>query len=211
VKRQIPLEQATIEQLHKFAVETVGLQDLDINLGFPRILAAVQSAWDKPAIEVDDGEEAPRPAAPIRGAAPRTREDLQRRLGMEPRLPNGAKPLQSRGAAYQADPHVILMIGKQDVPGGAEPVPVSVNGSAMLIERGQMVEIAYRYYEALLNAQRTTYTQKVNYLTHEVSMIPEVVQSYPFSVYWLPSSEEIADWVERTNTLQAPKEELEPA
>jgi hypothetical protein len=72
---------------------------------------------------------------------------------------------------------VRIIIPASDAPGGQDPVPVSVNGSAMLIPRDQECEVPYPYYEALKNAVRQVYTP----LPDGGLSPPKDVPAYPFS------------------------------
>lgn len=72
---------------------------------------------------------------------------------------------------------VTIMIPSSNDPGGQDDVPVSVNGSAMLIPRDIEAKIPFEYYEALKNATRLVYTPLPNGGMSE----PKEVPAYPFS------------------------------
>ena len=72
---------------------------------------------------------------------------------------------------------VKVIIQSSDAPGGQDPVPVSVNGSAMLIPRDVEAEIPFEYYEALRNAVRQHYTPLPDGGLSE----PKDVPAYAFS------------------------------
>jgi hypothetical protein len=73
---------------------------------------------------------------------------------------------------------VTVMIAAHDGPGGDEPVPVSVNGKAMLIPRGVEAPIKRMYLEVLKNAVEARYEALDN-----GGMSPaRPVHRYPFSV-----------------------------
>lgn len=73
---------------------------------------------------------------------------------------------------------VRIIIPASDAPGGQDPVPVSVNGSAMLIPRDEACDIPYPYYEALKNAVRQVYTP----LADGGLSAPKNVPAYSFSL-----------------------------
>jgi hypothetical protein len=85
-----------------------------------------------------------------------------------------AKP---KALAADSRETVRIVIPGSDTPGGSDPVPVSVNGSAMLIPRDEECEIPYPFYEALKNAVRQVYTP----LPDGGISAPKNVPAYPFS------------------------------
>lgn len=90
-----------------------------------------------------------------------------------------ASPKASAAAANGSEGRkmVTVYIPSSNEPGGQDPVPVSVNGSAMLIPRDQESPIPYEYYEALKNAVRQVYTP----LPDGGMSPPKDVPAYPFS------------------------------
>lgn len=71
---------------------------------------------------------------------------------------------------------ITIIIDRSDEPGGDQPVPVSVNGRNMFINRGEPSDVRYPYYAALLNAQRLVVEQsKIGDAPNE-----RTVQAYPF-------------------------------
>lgn len=85
---------------------------------------------------------------------------------------------------------VDLMIPNQDYAGGGQPVPLSVNGSQMFVERNKRSMIPYEYFIALQNAQKAVYDQGPN---GELIMPPRMVPEYPYMVYSIdpePETEE---------------------
>lgn len=188
---KIPQAQATDEQLRNFAVMTCGLQ-LEPGDSRATLIARIATVAevDMIPIEVDD--------TPIETMGAKMLD-----IGGTKPNPYGlpqisAARLQSKGAAYLTDPHVCLVIAREEKEGGDEPVPVSVNGAAMWIPRGQMVEIPYRYFVALMNAVKEVFTQKDIYGALEGRMVPAL----PIDVKWAPSDEVVREWTAKTNTLQ---------
>lgn len=72
----------------------------------------------------------------------------------EPEEPAPAQPV---AAGAKPREYVTIMIAAQESPGGSEPVPVSVNGKAMWIERSKPSRVPIEYYLALKNAVKYVY------------------------------------------------------
>lgn len=102
-----------------------------------------------------------------------------------PALEKAAGPTQQGDApkpvtASQPPPapeKVRIIINRTEDPGGDEHVPVSVNGRAMLIPRGETVEIPLPYFQVLQNAVRHVYDplpdgKGINPKPREVPMYP---------------------------------------
>ncbi len=75
---------------------------------------------------------------------------------------------------------VKIVIHTQEEPGGDRPVFVSVNGSAMLIPRGQEVEIPYPYFEALKHAEKIIYDQSPD--PRGGLLPPRFAPQYPYTI-----------------------------
>lgn len=89
-----------------------------------------------------------------------------------------AKTVTPAGSGDAAERKMVtIMIPSSNDPGGQDDVPVSVNGSAMLIPRDIEARIPFEYYEALKNATRLVYTPLPNGGMSE----PKEVPAYPFS------------------------------
>lgn len=153
-QKTVPLAKATAEQLRTFAENYLGISP-DANARVDQLRAQVQAAWGKDSIIVA-------PAA-----------------GQEPEAPAGSPP-RPVTAAQQPPPKgkVKIHIPMTDRPGGREPVPVSVNGRAMLIPRGEECEIPYAYYEVLKNAVELQYYEMPGGGLSQ----PQAVQAIPYSV-----------------------------
>ncbi len=89
------------------------------------------------------------------------------------------QPARAKAAEASEDGRkmVKIRIPASDAPGGQDPVPVSVNGSAMLIPRDVDCDVPESYYEALKNAVRLVYTP----LPDGGISAPKEVPAYPFS------------------------------
>lgn len=88
-----------------------------------------------------------------------------------PKLQKAAPELAEKPAK------VTIIISRTNEPGGNQPVPVAVNGRAMLIPRGEPVEIPEHFFEALKNAERAVYDQ---YPDGGINPTPRIIPEYPF-------------------------------
>lgn len=88
-----------------------------------------------------------------------------------------ARPTEE-DAGKPSEDKVTLMIPSSDLPGGADAVPVGVNGSVMLIPRDQWCDVPRRYYQALRDAVRQVYSP----LPDGGISAPRDVPAYPFQV-----------------------------
>lgn len=84
------------------------------------------------------------------------------------------KPVSKEVSAKKGK-KVTVMIANSELAGGDLPVALSVNGKAMSVPRGKMVDIPYEYYEVLKNAVAKTWDS-----TMEES---REVPAYPYQVY----------------------------
>lgn len=153
-QKTVPIAKATAEQLRAFAQDYLGIFP-DANAKVEQLRAQVKEAWGKDSIVVGAAAEQPE-AAPA---------------GTPPRPVTAAQQPPAKGK-------VKVHIPMTDRPGGREPVPVSVNGRAMLIPRGEECEIPYAYYEVLKNAVELQYYELPGGGLSE----PQAVQAIPHSV-----------------------------
>lgn len=68
-----------------------------------------------------------------------------------------SKPVLAVNNTDDHPSHVTVIVATQDTAGGNEPVPVSVNGKAMLIPRGEEATIPWAYYQVLKDAVEFRY------------------------------------------------------
>lgn len=185
--KKIPISKATNAQLRQFATRSLQLE-LPPIANDKQILAKMQAAaYDKDFITLsDDDAPAPSPEA----------DEAQQQQVQE------AKPIARRvqGGRGEKDPKVEITIGFGSLPGGRDPVPVSVNGRAVVIQRGMRVAIPYRYFLALnlaknADASQPDLSKAINYA--EVSNYPITVHQETF-----PTQAEIDDWMERTKDIE---------
>ena len=169
---KIKLADASTEQLRWFAGSYLNLE-VSPSDNANALRVAISRAWDDSEISVpsDMGGDAKKPsprkvAAPAPGAALAPKDSSR-------------------------DPRVTLIISRQDGPGGDRPVEVGVNGTLILIPRGEPSTVAYRYYEALKNAVQTVYEQ-----TSDGDIIGRDVHTYPFQVTNMPSEAAVQAWLD---------------
>ena len=91
---------------------------------------------------------------------------------------------KTKNAAGQTVKEVCINLQARDGPGGSRPVPVSVNGSVMLIPRGKAVWVPEHYEEALRHAVQRTYEASDDGLANSSE-----VTAYPYSVVTPPHAE----------------------
>lgn len=148
---KVAIEKATVAQLRQFATGTLGLE-LAQHEKRDALLAKISAVHDKAEIAVEDEEQPHQP----QGAAPRPVTDAQQ---------------------APAEEMVRVYIDLVDGPGGKDPVFLSVNGVAMLVPRGEEVDIKERYYHALCNAV----THRFESLKDGgMNPVPRKVPAYPF-------------------------------
>lgn len=171
-KLLVPLKTATLAQLRAFNEQKFQLA-LDENAKAAEYRAALAAVWPKAEIEilVDEDEAAPIPVA---------------------KAARGEHPAESS----RGDPLVRLQIPDQDRPGGKDPVPLSVNGKAMLIPRRIICDVPYRYFLALQAAVQTVYTPQ-----EDGTNLAADVPNYGYNVHSMPSEAEVAAWEKRTQDI----------
>lgn len=173
--KRVPLTEATEAQLREFATNTLGL-DVKQGSSLTQLQAAISKAWSEPTIIVSEAQQ-PAPAASPKNPAVKTD-------------PPGAHNNALVPKDSHRDPRVVLIVSRQEGPGGDRSVEVSVNGTLILIPRGEQVSVAYRYYEALKNAVQTVYDQD-----RDNEIISRDVHAYPFQVVSMPSEAEVSAWL----------------
>jgi hypothetical protein len=152
--KSIPIDDADVGQLRAFATTVLGLE-LGGRENIPTLRAKIAEAnWTRDVITVTEG-----------GAAP-------------PSSPSGSHYLTTRVNA-KGETEVKIRLHAQDRPGGDEPLPVSVNGLAFYIPRGEPCFVPEKYIEVLKNAQEDVYESYAGGMggLGEARRVP----SYPFS------------------------------
>lgn len=160
--QKVIIDEATEDQLRSFALTVLGL-DIDGRTKSREALMAriTEAGWAQAHIIVPE-EVQPGPARNVGGA-------------------RNTRP----GKSYVLDGETVeetdvrIMVHTKDGPGGERPVPVAVNGSLMLIPRGQEVWVPSRYVEALEHAEEYAYEE---YRDGTGGLkAPRRVKAYPFS------------------------------
>lgn len=153
--KQVPFEDATGDQLRTFAADYLGIT-FPANAKDETMRAKIKPAWGKDHIMINDeaGE----------GNAPRQE-------GTPPKPVTNAQQGPVNGS-------VRVIISVSDEPGGSDPVPLAVNGYAMLVPRGKEVDIPVRYHEALNNAVMDRYDTDAD---GNLIPIPRKVPKYPYN------------------------------
>lgn len=105
------------------------------------------------------------------------------------------------------DPIWLIEIGETEMPGGKDPVPVSVNGRALVLQRNMRIPLPHRYKLALDHAVRETVDQDMR--TSEITT--SKVRNYPFQIIERPSEEEIRAWHQRNGGVELGASALMPA
>jgi hypothetical protein len=154
----VPLKQATIAQLTAFATEVLNIS-LEPGLKQPQIVARIKAV----APEISDITLPGQPGSPDHDATPDA-----------PKAPAavGSRPRPGRTR--------ILIQAREDM-GGDRPLFVSVNGSGMLIPRGEAVDVPDPYAEVLKNAVEVHYEQKTGD-EGEIIYVPRHVPRFPMSI-----------------------------
>lgn len=147
--KKVSIQDATEAQLREFANGTLGL-DVHVNAKLETVRAKVQAAWDGPEIMVTD--------EPQEG------------------VPQAIKRNDDGRGEHT---HALVMISVTEDPGGSEPIPLSVNGRAMWVERGKPQAIRAPYYEVLCHAIKKIYDPMPD--GTGLNAIPRLVPQYPFS------------------------------
>lgn len=157
---KVSLDKATVAQLRAFS-DQYGLDHADRTTA-AQLRALIAEALDVTEIDVEDEPEDEGPAAPRR-----------------PRKAAAAGPARTDGK-------LTIMIQEQDpqfVPGGDQPVFVSVNGSAMFIPRGEPVDVPAEFAHALGNARQMVYRQVQGEDGQPAGIgDPREVLAYPFQI-----------------------------
>ena len=180
---KIALEQATVAQLTLYATTVLGL-DIADRTPKPVIISKICAAAPELAeIEVPDDAETEASPSPVPIGSRRRRDAAAQ-----------AQAGEGLRGSSKSDPRVSLMIFESSEAGGKRPVYVGVNGTGMLIPRGQKVDVPYRYYLALSDAVQTVHVQN-----EDGTEESRDVNSYPFQVLAMPSEAEIDAWHDRTD------------
>lgn len=163
---KLAIKDATPQQLRDFAREHLGIQ-LPPNAKDETLLAKIKQAWNQEHIFVAEPEEQENPP----------KNSVERKAADPAQQAPAVKPLE-KGGDPRVNTKVTIHIGVTEAPGGDRPVEVAVNGQAMLIPRGEDVEIPWPYYHVLQNAVQDKYDVDDN---GNIIPEPRKVPLYPVS------------------------------
>ncbi len=180
-----PLAKASDEEIRDFCE----VMQLDISGAKTRtaLVGVLGSAWDKDYIPTTKAPE------------PQADDEVQARAQQtDAVVPSPVQRMTCGDGAN--DPVVVLKIQKTSMPGGKDPVPVSVNGRAKVIQREMVAHVPYRYFLALEAALREEVTQDFD----TSDLTTDEVTNYPMQVMAMPDPAEIAAWHKRTDAEVMP-------
>lgn len=154
--KKIPIAQATAAQLREFATVHQGL-DVDKAATADQIRAKLrQSSYDLDTIDVAEPK--------VQSASPQriVGTGLTRAVDSSGRPKASSLPpdlfehrdLDDEERRLRDESVVDVIIASTGLKGEENPVPVSVNGTAQLIKRGERSTIRWPYYVALMNAKK---------------------------------------------------------
>lgn len=179
MQSKIKIDLATEAQLRDFAEVTLQLGGAD-KAAPADLKAMVRNAWPNDFIYADVAE--------------LPQDDAEQSEEVR-----AVAQIKALGSGGRDDPKWIVEIASTELPGGKDPVPVSVNGHNVLIQRNMPVEIPHRYIEALRKAVRISMRQDLD--TNKTTRTS--FTNYPIGiVHDQPTQQEIADWFERTKDLE---------
>jgi|GEM_PF-6168243 len=172
---RIPIAKATDAQIRDFC----DVQQLELaKTTRSAMLATLSAAWEHDYI-LAPAPDTPDASAPAGAASPQPQQRVSTGLGED-------------------DPKWLVEIGETEMIGGKDPVPVGVNGRAVVLQRNMRIELPHRYKLALDLAIRETVEQDER--SHEIST--SRVRNYPLTVIEKPSDAAIAAWEKRTAHLE---------
>lgn len=163
--KTIPIADATEAQLRVFAETVLGMS-IHPNAKRETVIAKVIAAHQGDTITVEADDAAPQ-AAQVQAPAPIL-----------------AGKAEADETDTSGDGLVRILIETRDEPGGDKPIPVSVNGRAMLIPRGKEVDVPRKYVEVLTKAVRHVYDPIDG---GGISTTPRNVPAYPFRIIQDPA------------------------
>jgi hypothetical protein len=185
--KTISLAEANNKQLMYHAATVLGLDGIRKGQSDAFLRGKIESASPgtstiqfDPAVTGDDAD----PTVPVQA---------------EP-LPDNATPRQM--AHYRFDPKVELVISKAPDT-KFHDLHLSVNGETMTVQRGERILLPWRFFLSLRDSRVTKMveTGETNPMTGLAVLEPQDQPSYQYSVYQMPTQDEIDDWHERTKDV----------
>jgi hypothetical protein len=154
------ISQATDDELRAFA-DTIGVVLAPQTKKRDTIIDRIKVSWDKDYIEVGDS---------LADLAP---------TGIKNVLVVENEKLEEDG-----EKKVYIELQTSDAPGGDQPQFVQVNGRSILIPRGQRVQVAKKFVEALKNAVTEVYEPLRD---GGVAVEPRKVARFPMAIFNSPA------------------------
>lgn len=189
--KTIPLKDATHAQLMRYAQINLNLSGVHPNTGADKLRERIATATGESVCHIQESvkEEDPqgeRPRTPVNTVSSRSRKEVV------------MDPLRF---AYR-DPRFLINIAAERGKGGKTPVPVSVNGTCILLPRGVDIEVPARYFFALRLAVATILEDIFDENNRPIRQETDVPQ-YQFSVLRSPTQTEIDDWQDMIDDLDS--------
>ena len=189
MSNEVKVNKATVQQLLQFANQH-GIDTTDIMGGDKRgvrmkLIGVIrESQLTKDDMLSLDEEPTPvkeKPTPALKLTPAKSANEARRQISDEHREAMKTDPRNPFPGRYVGD-MIKILIQKQDpkfYPGGDQPVPVTVNGSTMLIPRGKVCEVPYEYALVLEHAKSTIYEND------EINGLQKVGEAhqFPFQVY----------------------------
>ena len=178
-KKSIPVEEASVAQIVEFLTVMHGVELTPTQAKHrPGLMLTLQKVEGSAThILVEDTSATP-PAVQTAPAAAGYRS-VQEFLEFA-----GRSDLSDEDRLRRDDTRITIVLDRNDEPGGDQPVPVSVNGRNMFINRGEPSSIRFPFYEALRNAKRHVVEQA----RIGDPPIERTVQAYPFQTIGLATA-----------------------
>jgi hypothetical protein len=191
--KQIHISTASDEQVRRFAL-MVGVDLLPTD-GPDTVISKLRMVWQGDGITVADEPDAPGALTGELRTAPEDRQP-----GESSHFAAVARATRLGSSDSSRDPRVILNVQKVRVGNEVSnsDVPVGVNGVAFQLKTGIPVDVPYRVYEALNNAQREEITHD-----DQGEVVSAMVHAYPFNVMEMPSKAEVKAWREEIDRAEA--------
>ena len=176
------IDDATAEEVRMFASSFLGIPTVDQS--DDQVRAAVRAATETDAIyvrvqppEADQTGSPPLPPVSVQGVVEQT--------------------VRLQGGLGHNDPKVRIVLHNEEKDGVivSRHKEVGVNGVVWLLKRGEPIDIPYRVYHALNNANRDVITHN-----GEGEVMTQSVKNTPFNVEMMPPADEIKAWEARTGS-----------
>lgn len=185
----IQLKDATQAQLYRYATVNLNLPSVQPSTGEEKLRTRIKAATGEDVIHVQESaeqeEHAKKPRNPI---VDKNSRRNRHNVVMDPLR-----------FAYK-DPRFLINIAAERGKGGKTPIPVSVNGTCILLPRGEPIEVPARYFFALQAAVATIIEDVIDEHNRPQRQETEVPQ-FQYSILRSPTDEEVDDWQDAMDEL----------